>query len=497
MKFHCISFDYNNSNDYERLIYVLKQSVESYGGLIEHKVPSPSEKNKINSNYNKIKYQIEILKNEKEPFVFIDGDTVLLGDISNVFDDDFDIAFTERSETSPIPINVGVVFCRPSYKLEKFFNEWYEAVDFFYKNPDELKPYLNVHKGICQSGLGKILEKEHDLKIKYLPCSIYNACEDDWKDKIPDDCKVIHLKNESVQKQLLHGGSLRYPHINRVFFKYKTTPSTAEMVKFKKRTGYNLDIINPKTFNEKIAWKKHNDRNPLIVETSDKVLVRNYVKEKGFNEILTELLYIAETPKDIKVIPGCVLKSSHGSGQSIIMNPKMSKISLKTKVKKFLKGTYNSHMGEWAYQLLKPQILVEKMISDTPASCIKALCFHGSPKYFYYQDYDINFKPISISLYDDDWVLQNVKMNSKGISFGSPLKNKLIDKPVNLNYIKEVCCKLSEDFQFVRVDLMVVDDKIYFSELTHYPTCGMMRFEPQDWDLKLGELWDINKKVES
>jgi hypothetical protein len=50
---------------------------------------------------------------------------------------------------------------------------------------------------------------------------------------------------------------------------------------------------------------------------------------------------------------------------------------------------------------------------------------------------------------------------------------------------------LAEDFDFIRVDLYSVANKIYFSELTPYPGGVTHRFEPESVDSILGEKWKM------
>ena len=57
----------------------------------------------------------------------------------------------------------------------------------------------------------------------------------------------------------------------------------------------------------------------------------------------------------------------------------------------------------------------------------------------------------------------------------------------------ELAEKLSKNIPFVRVDFYVVNDKIYFGELTFYPGSGMEEFTPDEWDYILGTWLDISK----
>lgn len=56
--------------------------------------------------------------------------------------------------------------------------------------------------------------------------------------------------------------------------------------------------------------------------------------------------------------------------------------------------------------------------------------------------------------------------------------------------------KLCKGFNHVRVDLFECKGKVYFGELTFTSEGGLARFEPEEWDYKIGELWDINERID-
>ena len=63
-----------------------------------------------------------------------------------------------------------------------------------------------------------------------------------------------------------------------IYFLNKISHYKLEKIRFYKEVGYQLNLKNPKSFNEKIIWKKINDRNPLLPMTTDKYAVRSYIK---------------------------------------------------------------------------------------------------------------------------------------------------------------------------------------------------------------------------
>lgn len=51
---------------------------------------------------------------------------------------------------------------------------------------------------------------------------------------------------------------------------------------------------------------------------------------------------------------------------------------------------------------------------------------------------------------------------------------------------------LSKDIPFLRTDIYIIDNKIYFGELTFFPASSMSKFELEEWDYILGEWLKLN-----
>jgi hypothetical protein len=64
-----------------------------------------------------------------------------------------------------------------------------------------------------------------------------------------------------------------------------------------------------------------------------------------------------------------------------------------------------------------------------------------------------------------------------------------IDLPPTFGAMRSVAERLAREFEFVRVDLYALGDRLVVGELTHYPTGGNKSFDPPEWDAKLGALW--------
>lgn len=61
-------------------------------------------------------------------------------------------------------------------------------------------------------------------------------------------------------------------------------------------------------------------------------------------------------------------------------------------------------------------------------------------------------------------------------------------RPVNLESIIETATVLSEDFDYVRVDLYAADNEVYFGKLTITPGAAVLPFGPDKVDHEWGRL---------
>ena len=88
---------------------------------------------------------------------------------------------------------------------------------------------------------------------------------------------------------------------------------------YRLRVGRKLNMHDPETLNEKLQWLKFNYRFPLQSIVSDKLLVRDYVKEKIGEEYLIPLLGSWEEYSDIdfsSLPKRFVLKCNHDERRS-------------------------------------------------------------------------------------------------------------------------------------------------------------------------------------
>ncbi len=283
---------------------------------------------------------------------------------------------------------------------------------------------------------------------------------------------------------------LKYGIFRRI---YKNNPVKYTKNKFEYYMGYKLNLKCPKTFNEKLQWVKLFYYNELYEKCSDKVEVRDYVKEKHLENILTKLYGVYNSLDEInfdELPQKFMIKTTHSSGGGYVVKDKneidfdkMSQIINQSLATNLYPENY-----EWQYKNLKPRIMVEELIETDKPDLIdyKFFCFNGKVKYIYVSIGTTTIDEFAIDFYDENWNYLNVKREHHK-NFGK------IEKPEKFEEMKKVVEKLSEDFTHVRVDLYNENDRIYFGELTFTTGSGYGKFEPESFDTELGKYFDLEK----
>lgn len=256
------------------------------------------------------------------------------------------------------------------------------------------------------------------------------------------------------------------------------------------KTRRIANLKNPKTFYDKMQYLKINNRFKEYSQYVDKYKVREFVSKEIGEEYLVPLLgvYSNFDEIDFDVLPEkFVLMTNHSCGRNFICRnkEKINKKKIKKNFTKWLKEDFYYRFREIQYKDIKPLIICEEYLQDESGSLLdyKFICSNGQPKYI---QIDIDrYNAHKQKYYDLDWKELNW-------SYGFDKYTGEIEKPKNLNEMIEIVKKLSSRFQFVRVDLYSVNNKIYFGELTFSPGAGLLIFKPEEINKIIGDYIDIN-----
>ena len=266
---------------------------------------------------------------------------------------------------------------------------------------------------------------------------------------------------------------------------------------YKYITHHKLNWKNPTRYTEKLQYLRLYvyPKDPLVIKCAGRVGVREYVKEKGYENLLIKTYGVFDRFEDIdfdKLPNAFALKTTHSSQMNYICFDK-SKINydeLKKTFNKYLKTNYGKKTVELHYSPIKPQIIIEELMLENgklPTE-YKIHVFNGKAKSLYvvtsrgidirYNNYYIDWTPFDGSQFN-----------------GWKKTDYPLEKPKNFDEMIKISEDLASPFPFVRVDLYDINGTIYFSELTFTPAKGTLILDDDKCDFEMGEWLDISKYI--
>ena len=260
-------------------------------------------------------------------------------------------------------------------------------------------------------------------------------------------------------------------------------------IMYRLQMGSHLNLENPKTYNEKLQWIKLYDRKPEYSIMVDKVRVKDYVAEKIGEEYIIPTIGVWSDPEDIdfQTLPTkFVIKCNHNSGTGMYICTDKSKMDInkvKSELRKGLKENYYIRNREWPYKEVKRKILAEEFLEIPGQASLndyKIMCFNGKAKLIELHEGRFTNKHTQ-TFYDTQWNITSLTQDSYGECNKVPSpKPALLEEMINLSEV------LAKDIPHIRVDWYIVNNKLYFGELTFFDGSGFDKFIPVDYNYIIG-----------
>ena len=255
------------------------------------------------------------------------------------------------------------------------------------------------------------------------------------------------------------------------------------------------DFKNPRTLDEKLMWLKLNYyANDLTVkQCADKYGVRQYLKDKGYQELLNNLLFAVDTVDDIpwaSLPDRFAIKWSFGSGYNIICSDKSTfdRKLAKRNLKMWGRIPYWKLYSEMQYKDTQTKLIGERFLQNKDGGFpldYKFYCFNGCPKCVMVCTERETGTP-KFYFFDRDWKLLRINRWGKIAP-----KDFMIEKPETMDSMFQLAQELSAPFPFVRLDLYDQDGKVIFGEFTFAPSSGVDPNRLPETDIYFGNLLDI------
>lgn len=270
-------------------------------------------------------------------------------------------------------------------------------------------------------------------------------------------------------------------------------------LRYKRTFGKKLNLDNPQTFNEKLQWLKLYDRRPEYTIMVDKYAVKKYVADKIGEEYIIPTLGVWDNPDDIDfdALPNrFVLKCNHNSGLGMCICKDKSKLDIekvRSELRRGLMQDYYLTSREWPYKNVSRKIIAEEYIEDKGKAVpedYKVYCINGKPLYIVVFHNRFNdSEELSETVYNTSWQPQHISLDEH-------FKVSDIVEPVPkcLDKMLEFAEMLSTNMSQSRIDFYVVNNRLYFGEITLYTASGFQKMIPESLDYELGKLIKLPDK---
>ncbi len=279
---------------------------------------------------------------------------------------------------------------------------------------------------------------------------------------------------------------------------FKTVPwYFRDMIQYRRAFGHFPNLSNPQKFSEKIIKRKRTQcfNEHAYSNFADKFKVRNYVCAVIGADYLVPLLEVYSSAEsfrgDILNLNRAVIKPNHGSGMIIFVNDYPTHEGCRQilkQVKRWMNVDFSNISCEYHYRNISRKIMVERMIGDidNPPVDYKFHIFKQRGEVFFVLQVIERYRqknPVSSTF------VNNFDTAYKG-EYRLSEENKKIAAEALSNSIK-----LSYNMEYSRIDWLVHDGALYFSEITLTPAAGYVTGFGEELDVLMGQHWQLPQKI--
>ncbi|WP_137929897.1 ATP-grasp fold amidoligase family protein [Mesorhizobium comanense] len=268
------------------------------------------------------------------------------------------------------------------------------------------------------------------------------------------------------------------------------------IVRFFMKLGYLPNPAAPTRYHELLLWRKILDRNPLFVTLTDKLAAKAYIHaicpEIAIPRTLWRGRDAADIPQDL-LTGAVVVKANHGCAMNMfVCDGKPDRADIERKARRWLRKRYGRRNGEWAYWPVVPSVFVEERLAlsgGTIATDIKVHVCSGVICHVWVEDkhakrsvlFDRKANPLPGR--DPDY---------PGEDQGLPVNARLLD---HVRQAISMAPGIAGDLDYIRVDFLVTDDRLYAGEITAYSAAGYGTWTNPAIAAEIEHLWRIDQSA--
>jgi hypothetical protein len=266
---------------------------------------------------------------------------------------------------------------------------------------------------------------------------------------------------------------------------------------FVKRLGYLPNPAVPRTYNEKVLWRKLLDHDRRFVAFADKLAAKEYARARCPDLPIPRTLWIGDTADaipDATTLSGddVVVKTNHGFNFNVfISNGNYNRAALVRTVARWLRTVHGQREGEWAYGLIRPRVFVEERLAldagDAPTD-IKVHACDGEIVHGWAVNKNSE-KAVTLAPSGDSI--------GRALTYASDERALPVDDALRARFAEasRFARTLSQGVDYARYDFLVARGRLYFGEITLYPAAGYDGWADPAVALRLARCWDLRKSA--
>jgi TupA-like ATPgrasp len=264
---------------------------------------------------------------------------------------------------------------------------------------------------------------------------------------------------------------------------------------FARRLGYVPDLAVPRTYNEKVLWRKLIDHDPRFAVFADKLAAKEYARERCPDLAIPRTLWVGESADaipDAALSGDVVVKTNHGFNFNVfIAKGTYDRPLLVRTVARWLRTVHGRPDGEWAYGRIRPRVFVEERllvgIGDAPTD-IKVHACDGEIVHGWAVN-KVSERAVTLSASGDPIApALTHASNERSLAADDRLRTRFAEA-------RRFAAALSRGVDYARYDFLVAPGQLYFGEITLYPAAGYDSWSDPAIALRLSRCWDLQKSA--
>jgi hypothetical protein len=264
---------------------------------------------------------------------------------------------------------------------------------------------------------------------------------------------------------------------------------------YRRELGAWPQIAVPRSYNEKMFWRRVFDHNPAFVRFCDKLATKEIFGALTPPLPTFETLWTGDRIEDLPATlyrPDVVVKHNAGCDRNwFFAHRGTDRHALAAACRAWMTTPYGTEQSEWAYGRARSTLLAEQVLEADPHKLVefKVHLFGGE---VFYAEAVMGIKTgksrSAIFAADGRRLSVTTSVVARDPSRGLPADFAL---PDTFGAAMDAARQIARGLDYIRVDLAHVAGRLYGLEVTPYPTAGLLTNSDPAVLRRMGEAWDL------